>query len=159
MTYYPLYILCIFIYFKIFKSNYNNTPFRSDMYATVTPLESNLDITEIISQINSLLPQLSNFIDQFHDFSIEKGINIITDSSGTMSIDAPSSISDSDLHYISKRIGIIDRLINTRGEELCELFKKGFEAEKQIKPQDPKYTSVLAEKLAEFNRLNSSYKH
>jgi len=120
---------------------------------------STMDITQIIVEINSLLPQLSDFIDQFHNVVSQSKINVITDSAGNLSIDVPKDMPDKDATKISTRLGIIDRLITTRGQELNDLFQKGLETEKQIKIENPNYTSQLIEKIEEFKKLNNSYKH
>lgn len=76
-----------------------------------------------------------------------------------MSVDVAASTSDAETEYISKKIGVLDRLITTRGEQLSELFKKGLQAEKEMITKDSNITSQLTEKLREFNKLKSSYKH
>ena len=152
-------ILVAFVWLiKTFRHNkLCNIP-KPYVYNTIT-LNSNSDISEILGGINTLLPQLTEFINQFHDFVAERGINVITDSSGNMSIDVKVNVSDAEAEYISKKIGVLDRLINTRGEQLSELFKKGLQAEKGMAVQNPGYTSQLTDKLAEFNKLNLKYKH
>src|SRR6516165_9825066 len=64
-------------------------------------------LTEIVSQINQLIPQLSDFINQFNNIIITKNINVITDSSGNLSIDIPFTMSDVEAEKISKKISII----------------------------------------------------
>ena len=118
-----------------------------------------MDILQIVTEINSLLPQFSDFINQFHNIVNQSGISVVTDSDGNMSINVPNNMSDSETTNINKRIGIVDRLINTRGQELNDLFKKGLQVEKDIRVKNPNYTSQLTEKIAEFKRLNNNYKH
>ena len=124
-----------------------------------TSLHSDLDITGIISQVCILLPQLNDFITQFNSLVVQSGVNVITDSIGNMSIDVPETMSDIEAHNISKRFGIIDRLINSHGDSLNDLFKKGLSMEEKLKLDNPSYTSQLTEKLLEFKKLNASYKH
>ena len=124
------------------------------------PLKSSIaELTEISLQIDKLLPQLSNFIDQFNNLVLTTNINVITDFSGNMSIDVPVSMSDSEAENISKRINIIDRLIKTRGQEINDLLQKGLVVENKIKMQNPNYTSQILDKINEFKRLNLSYRH
>jgi hypothetical protein len=141
-----------------FNTNYINSIPKPYLFVTET-LESNMDISQIVTEINVLLPQLSDFINQFNNLVIQTGINVITDSAGNMDIDVPKNMSDSAATKISTRIGIIDRLIITRGQEINDLFQKGLEIEKNIKIEKPNYTSELTDKITEFKRLNSIYKH
>lgn len=43
-----------------------------------------MDISEIITEVNTLLPQLANFINQFNTAVSQSEINVITDSIGNM---------------------------------------------------------------------------
>ena len=125
------------------------------------PLQSALvgELTEITTKINELLPQLSEFIGQFNHVVSTTNINVITDSSGNMSIDVPVTMSDIEAEKISKRINIIDRVITTRGQEIDDLLQKGLNLETKLKRENPNYTSQILDKVNEFKRLNSSYKH
>lgn len=123
------------------------------------PLMSNLDILNIITELNSLLPQLADFINQFNNVVNQSGINVITDITGNLSIDVPKDMPDSVAGNISNRIGIIDRLITTRGQEINELLQKGLNVENKLKMENPDYVSQLSDKIAEFRRLNASYRH
>jgi predicted component of type VI protein secretion system len=105
------------------------------------------------------LPQLSDFIGQFNNVVSTTNINVITDSSGNMSIDVPVTMPDIEAEKISKRINIIDRLITLRGQEINDLLQKGLNLETKLKAQNPNYTSQILAKVDEFNRLNFSYKH
>lgn len=120
-------------------------------------LESNIE--EVITEINELLPQLSNFIDKFNDFVIEKNVNVVTDATGNMSIDVPQSISDSEAQNISKRINIIDRLVTTQGQSVDALLQKGLSIEQELKKSNPNYSSQLSQQIEQFKKLNNSYKH
>jgi hypothetical protein len=122
-------------------------------------LNNNLDISEIIGQISGLLPQYSSFISQFDTLIIQSGVNVITDSAGNVAIDVPNTMSDIETTNISKRISIIDRLINTHSNSLHDLFKKGLSIEEQLKKDNPNYASQISEKLIEFNKLKAKYKH
>lgn len=106
-----------------------------------------------------MLPQLSNFIDQFDTTVIKSGVNVITDTAGNMSIDVPNSMPDDEVNKISTKLNIIDRLINTRGQEINSLLQNGIQLESKIKAENPQYTSQIYEQIQEFKRLNSLYKH
>lgn len=122
-------------------------------------MESNVEFTQILTDLGAYLPQLGQFIIQFNDVVTRNGINVITDSVGNMSMDVPSEMSDALANNLSKRLGIIDRLITQRGQEINELLLKGLELEKNLKLENPDYVSPLTEKINEFKRLNSIYKH
>jgi hypothetical protein len=122
-------------------------------------LKSDMGISEIITEISTLLPQLSNFIDQFNTTVSQSGINVVTDTTGNMSMDVPQSMPDDVANKISTKISIIDRLISTQGQEIRDLLQKGTDLEKKLKIADSNYVSQLTDKIQEFKRLNSSYKH
>ena len=83
------------------------------------------DMSSIINELSSLLPQFSGFISQFNEVVSNTGINVISDSAGNLSIDVPKSMPDLEATNLSKRIGIIDRLIATRSQEINDLIQKG----------------------------------
>jgi len=122
-------------------------------------LKSAADIHEILIEINSLLPQLANFINQFNTTVSQSGINVVTDITGNMSIDVPDSMSKAEAYKISNKVGIIDRLITTRGQDINDLLQKGLSLENKIRLTDPNYVSQIAGKVQEFSKLNASYKH
>jgi NADH-ubiquinone oxidoreductase chain 3 len=122
-------------------------------------LQSEMSIYEIITDINSLLPQLAKFIGQFNNTVSTSGVNVITDTIGTLSIEVPETMPEDELNKISSRISIIDRLITTRGQEINDLLQKGIRLENKLKTEDPNYVSQLTEKIKEYKRLNALYKH
>jgi hypothetical protein len=117
------------------------------------------DISQIITDIAALLPQFSDFISQFNNVLSESGINVITDSSGNMSIEVPKDMADSAAKKVSTRIGIIDRLIFVRGQEIDSLFEEARSAENKLKLENPNYISEITQKYEEYKRLKASYKH
>jgi len=124
------------------------------------PLQSCLEsLTDIISSLDSMLPQLTKFVEQFNEVVIEFNVNVVTDTAGTMSVDVPANMSDIQAEFVSKKLGIIDRLVNSHGTSINDLFQKGLKIEHNLKANDPQYTSVLTEKITEFKKLNASYKH
>lgn len=154
MTYYFI-PLIIFVFFII--NNFSTVSIPKPYLFVSDTLQSNL--SHIITEINSLLPQLSDFICQFNNLVANTGINVITDSVGNMSIDIPHNMPDYFANNLNTRIGIIDRLINTRGQEINDLLQKGLELEKDFKAENPNYISQLTNKIKEFERLKTSYKH
>ena len=118
-----------------------------------------MELLNIISDLNTLLPQLAEFINQFNNVVNQSGINVVTDIMGNMSIDVPKDMPDSVANNISKRIGIIDRLITTRGQQINELLQNGLTIEDKIKMENPNYISQLSDKIAQFKKLNDSFRH
>jgi hypothetical protein len=106
-----------------------------------------------------MLTQLSNFIDQFRVLIVETDINVISDSVGNLSIDVPTDMSKADSTHVVKKLGVIDRLINSQGCSINDAFQKGLEIEKQLMIEDPNYKSVLGDKISKFKELNELYKH
>jgi NADH-ubiquinone oxidoreductase chain 3 len=122
-------------------------------------LTSATDISEIITELDTLLPQIANFINQFNTVVSQSGVNVVTDTIGNMDLEVPKSMSDDLAKNLSNRIGVIDRLITTRGQEIRDLLQRGTDLENSLRMADSNYVSQIAGKLQEFNRLNSLYKH
>ena len=118
-----------------------------------------LELSSIITEIKSMLPQILEFIARFSDVVTSSGVYVITDAQGNMAIYIPHDMSDTVTKDISKRLGIINRLINSHGSTLNGLFQKGLGIEEQIKASNPNYVSQLSEQISTFKQLNSSYKH
>lgn len=145
--------------FVIFlKKYFNNSLLEPNNFVSIR-LQSGLDLSSIVTEVNTLLPQLANFIDQFNNVITQSGINVITDATGNMSIDVPHNMPDIEAEKISKRIGIIDRLITSHGNNINDLFQKGLSIENKLKANNPNYVSELKDQIAEFKKLNVSYKH
>jgi hypothetical protein len=106
-----------------------------------------------------MIPQLENFIEQFNNVVKTFDVNVVTDTFGNMSVDVPTNMSDDQAYHVSKKLGVIDKLINNHGTSINELFNKGLEIEKNIRRTDPNYSSILTDKISQFKSLNSSYKH
>lgn len=122
-------------------------------------LQSGSDVSSIVTEINGLLPQLADFIGQFHNLVGNTGINVVTDSAGNMARDVPQNMPDSEANYISKKIGVIDRLITTHGQNINDLHQKGLKMEENLKTDNPKHVSQLSDQIYKFKNLNSTYKH
>lgn len=118
-----------------------------------------LELLDIVQQLDYLLPQLSQFIMQFNTTVANTGVSVLTDAVGNMELNVPQNMSDADASNVSTRIGIIDRLITTRGQEINELLQRGMNIEKRILEENPNHVSYLNNKVQEFIRLNQSYKH
>lgn len=117
------------------------------------------ELLNIVDSLNSLLPQLSSFIDQFNQIIIEHNVNVMSDSSGNFSVDVLNIMSEEESNKIAKRIGIIDRLIDSHKTSISDLFAKGFAIEKDLKVGNSDFKSPLADKLIEYKRLAKAYQH
>lgn len=122
-------------------------------------LRSAMDMPEIIAELNALLPQLGNFIAQFNTVVSQSGVNVITDSVGNMELDVPNSMSNDAAQKISTRIGIIDRLITTQGQQIRDLLHKAVDLENSLKAANPNYVSQITSQIQEFKGLNDTYNH
>ena len=161
----PNIILILFTSFFIMY-NYNKlasvftiSPLKANVLFATKLLKSDFNIMEIVTEINTLMPQLSNFICQFDTTVNQTGIRVISDTVGNMSIDVPDTMPEIEVKKVTTKIGIIDRLITTRGQQLNDLFQKGVLLESKLKIENPNYVSQLSEKIEEFRKLNASYKH
>jgi NADH-ubiquinone oxidoreductase chain 5 len=150
-------ILCISLVFTLHSNN--QLSIDSNPLFVTKPLQSSMDISEIVAEINTLMPQLANFMNQFNTTVSESGVNVVTDSIGSMSIDVPLNMPDDVANKISTKVGIIDRLITTRGQEINDLLQKGMDLENKLRMENSNYVSQLTDKIEEFRRLNSIYKH
>lgn len=114
---------------------------------------------EILTNLDDLMSQSSGFIVQFNDLIKAENINVVTDAAGNLSIDVPSEMSDKTAEAVSKKVGIIDRLINDRSSEIEKLIREGLEIEKDISKSDPNFKSVIQEKASAFRDMKNLYKH
>ena len=126
-----------------------------------SPLQSATigELTNVIIEVSELLPQFSDFINQFDQYILSKGVNIITDTAGNMTMDFPANVPDNEAGLISRRISVLDGLITQRREDIAMLLEKGQDIESQLRQQNPNMRSQILEKVNEFNRLKNCYKH
>jgi len=117
------------------------------------------EFMEIVDQIDALIPQFAGFIDQFNTLVNQKSINVISDSCGNMSIDVPHDMPSKEADNVSKRISIIDSLIESHNITITDLFERGFNIENKLKSDNGNNISELVNKKAEFNKLRNSYQH
>jgi len=133
-----------------------NLPPKPQFVTTV--LKSEISIGQVILDISTMLPQLNNFISQFHSLISDNNINVITDSLGNMDIEVPKNIVDEDAEKLAKRIGILDRLITNHNNNLQDLFKRGYILDKtSINPNE--YQTQLDEKMKIYESMIAKYRH
>ncbi len=118
-----------------------------------------LALTEVLTQIDLVLPQLAEFITRFNDLIVSNDINVITEVDGTLAIDAPATMSDSEISNIRKRIQVLDKLIENRTSRATELLEKGSLIDNQLKIQNPNHSSQILNKVREYEILRSNYRH
>jgi hypothetical protein len=117
------------------------------------------ELLEIITKIDVFLPQLSQFISQMTAITVQNGINIVIEANGNLAIDVPGSMSDIDANNFSQRIGILDRIITSRIEDINDLVEDGVRMESVLKRQNPPYTnSKILEQATEFQRIKNTYR-
>lgn len=123
------------------------------------PLISSIaEVAEITAKVNDLLPQFANFIHQFNNLIISNNANVIIDTAGNMILDIPDNIPNVDAGNLRQRMGIIDRLILTRGQEIDQLLQRGLSIEADLKRENANYTSQILDKVNEFRKLNNTYR-
>lgn len=118
------------------------------------------EITEICTQISSLLPQFSGFIDQFHKFIMDNDINVISDGvNNSLKLDVPGSMPQGKMDEAEHRVYVLDRLIKAREKNIESLIQKGLSLETKVSTLDSSYKSQILDKANEFRKLRESYKH
>ncbi len=144
-------------------SNYNSVDTTiSHVYLSLNikkSCSSVQDLLSVIMSIGSHMSELTTFIQKFDNTVVENGINVITDSSGNLSIDAPSTMSDDIAKKVATRINIIDSLIIKRQSDISDLIQKGLAIQNKITLVDPSYKSEILNQITEFEKLKNSYKH
>jgi hypothetical protein len=109
-----------------------------------------VELNEIITKIDELLPKLDLFIVQFNQLLLTNPVNIIVDASGFMSADISTSMPNTEADLLAKRIGVLDRLVITQSQEVDSLLDKGKEIEAKFFQEHTKFTSRILEKAKEF---------
>ena len=121
--------------------------------------ELNDDLMAIVVELNKIIPQLKGFINNWHDTINYYNINVITDSSGQLSIDVPSDLDEDNVKSCTKKIKILDNLIRDRFDHTEKLITKGNEIETGLKKCSKDYASKLIENSKILKELQSSFKH
>ena len=125
----------------------------------VTSFKSDLDLLPILTDLTKLVPQFGNFVEQFNTLINENSINVITDAKGNLSIDVPSTMTESKSSEIANKVNILDRLISTQKESIGNLFFKGSLIENKFKSENPDYKSQLEGLRKNYITFRDSYKH
>jgi hypothetical protein len=158
-------------YFSAFRLKYFNAnslgKLKNNYFLPPSPYGFNkpkkctleLDLSQILIEVNNILPQYSHFIEQFRSIIVNTDANVIVDGSGSMSIDVPASMSDNEAEQLSKKLNVIDSLIRTRNDDLEKLLDKATSIESELSKKNTNYKSQILEKAQEFQRLKNIYKN
>jgi hypothetical protein len=115
-------------------------------------------LTEMCNNIDSLLPRLGKYIQQFNsEANIADVLPGIADA-GNIFVDSPVNMSDADATKIANRLDILHNIIKTTGSEIKELFSQAKTIESSIKP-NVGISSRITSQATAFESLKSSYKH
>ncbi|CZT13998.1 uncharacterized protein RAG0_17778 [Rhynchosporium agropyri] len=112
------------------------------------------ELLDIISQIDYILPQLSKFIEEFNTVVSDNDINVIKDVHG----DVPSEMSNEISKNLSKRIGILDRLINTKSSDIHTLFQQAQAEQTRLEALNTKDIPQISKQMQTILDLNVSFK-
>jgi hypothetical protein len=113
----------------------------------------------IISNIDHVLPVLTRFIEEFNNVVSNNDITVITNHNGDMSIDVPLDMPKDKTQFLSNRIGMLDRYINTNGSDLQTLFQKAQIEQDKLKALNCKEIPQISKQIQTFIELNKSYKN
>ena len=119
----------------------------------------NNELRDIITELNRLLPQLDDFISNFNRFIVEADINVITDASGTLSIDVLGDRNEDTIQGYVTRIKVLDRLIQNHVSELQRLLVRASEIEGTLLASNSNYISQITQYANRLSELIHSYGH
>lgn len=123
------------------------------------PLESNMEILDIVTELGRILSQLSGFINQFNQEIITENINVITDAQGNLSIEIPADMTESKGKLVSARIKLLDTLIHNHVDKSESLLHYGISVEEKLFDNTPNYETQLTKHVSEFKRIKGLYRH
>jgi NADH-ubiquinone oxidoreductase chain 5 len=123
------------------------------------PSNAPVALREIYTELNRLLPQLSTFITQFHNFVNDTGINVVMNSEGSLGIDVLNSLSDATAQNYANRVNVFDSLIHDRAHVIQELINRARDLEVQARQADNSYVSQLTQFTTRLSQLLRSYGH
>ena len=129
------------------------------MIGDAPAINPSIELQDIFQELNRMLSQLSGFINQFHNFIRETGINVITDAQGTLSIDIQESITESVAQQHVIRINTLDSLISNRIDAIENLIERASDLEGQIMESDNDYVSQLSQYRNRLTQSTQSYGH
>lgn len=116
------------------------------------------DLITISSSIVSDLNQLSNFIDQFHTFIIDKDLTITVAVNGDLNMLPPNCMPDVQAALCAKRVGVLDSLVQTKIFTITNSLEKARLIENELRNQGHTFASYLPKFQSDFDTIKNSYK-
>ncbi len=116
-------------------------------------------LQETLTEIDRLFSQLSSFINQFHNFVNQTGINVITDAQGQLGIDVVNTLDDSIAQQYANRINVFDSLIHNHIHSIENLLERVSDIEQQIRQSNDNSSSQLSEYRDRLAQLIHLYGH
>ena len=113
----------------------------------------------LIEEITTHLNQMEQFIVEYEKFIIVNDLNVFTTSEQDTYIDAPHNMSEENLQYARKRVDVLDRVINTRRDQIEDLFKEAWKKENALKKSDPNFKSAIKDKADAFKKIKDRYRN
>lgn len=156
--YYIVLILLRCVYTKSFKNlnTFNDIP-RPHPFVTKT-LQSDLNVFQIATEMNVLLPAYEAVITQFNNLLNESNTTVFKDFSGNTWLSIPQDLPELEIRNLSARFKHIDHFLAMKDLEIFDMLQTGWRLEFYIKREDPNYVSQLTDKVAEFQRLRALYR-
>lgn len=121
-------------------------------------VENVYNLSQCYEHIQSILPQFSRFIEHFETHIRVNNLIIVTDANG-FNVDVPADMPEEAAKAATKKVEVLDSLIDSHRTSLRDLFRQGFAHENVLKAKDSNYTSILMDKHTEFQRVAAKYKH
>jgi hypothetical protein len=129
-----------------------------DIVNPVPRLHSILDSLRELRAINNQLERFNRDIQRLKD---NYGIRVVSDSEGNLDMDVPNSMSRDKASELSKRVGVIDRLITTQCDKFDTTLKPVLESKEYLKRKgyDFKSTSDSIDKvISNHDKVKDAYK-
>jgi NADH-ubiquinone oxidoreductase chain 5 len=112
-------------------------------------------ITDIVSEINRLIPQLQGFINSYTQYITSNEITVIVENNN-LSIEI-NNVSNEIAQEHLTRIQVLDRLINNHIDNINQLLERGSTIEEALHNQDNNYIYQLTELKNRFLQLKATY--
>lgn len=137
--------------FKVSNDNKTKKDTSSQPRTPRTPKE----LRESNKEIDSLNQNLRGYTKKLEELKKNHDINYSLDGTGSLSIDVPASMSDSQAADLSRRVGVIDRLYNTQLETFKSVSNSALAKTEEFKKSsgtDP-YTRNFLESQIIYNEF------
>lgn len=151
-------------YFLIFPLLYNVSGLSVYPIITNIPLDQlnqqlDLLLEQSFPEIERLLNQLERFIDNFFNYISTNNINVITTSEGGLEIEINNSVTDTLAEQYTRRIHVLDNLIQNHISNIRNLMQEIVEIESNITEIDNGYISKITSQIDKLDELIKKYGH